>query len=88
MLQISTAGMESNLGTDFAEEYRNSKLYQCACCGHPNSLMVLGLLLIPRVLVEEVQCALRRLHHLNRCRPTRSQQLLLPQLVLNFTLGR
>lgn len=29
MLQISTPGMEANLGTDFNEQYRNSRLYQC-----------------------------------------------------------
>lgn len=29
MLQISTPGMESNLGVDFNEKYRNSKLFQC-----------------------------------------------------------
>lgn len=28
MLQISTAGMEANLGKDFADEYKASKLYQ------------------------------------------------------------
>jgi hypothetical protein len=32
MLQISTPGMEANLGTDFNKEYRESKLHQCVCC--------------------------------------------------------
>ena len=32
MLQISTPGMEANLNTDFNEQYRNSRLYQCARC--------------------------------------------------------
>jgi hypothetical protein len=31
MLQISTPGMEANLNTDFNEQYRNSRLYQCVC---------------------------------------------------------
>lgn len=30
MLQISTAGMEASLGRDFAQEYRDSKLYRRA----------------------------------------------------------
>ena len=29
MLQISTPGMEANLGTDFAKEYQNSQLFRC-----------------------------------------------------------
>ena len=29
MLQISTPGMESNLGLDFAKEYQNSSLHRC-----------------------------------------------------------
>lgn len=32
MLQISTPGMEANLNTDFNEQYRNSRLYQCVHC--------------------------------------------------------
>lgn len=30
MLQISTPGMEANLGINFADEYRKSSLYRCA----------------------------------------------------------
>jgi hypothetical protein len=30
MLQVSTPGMESAIGADFAEIYRSSELYKCA----------------------------------------------------------
>lgn len=48
MLQISTPGMESNLGVDFNEKYRNSKLYQCvaytSCAGPSIHSLLLFLL--------------------------------------------
>lgn len=52
MLQISTPGMEANLNTDFNEQYRNSRLYQCTslsdllpdlsagCCGRTSVMCV------------------------------------------------
>lgn len=30
MLQVSTPGMEASIGTDFAQNYRDSDLYKCA----------------------------------------------------------
>ena len=96
MLQISTPGMESDLRTDFAEEYRNSKLYQCACRTHPNPLMMLGFLLLPRYLrrssrkfsvpSEDCVISIAVAHFANHFQVLRLQQLLLPQLVPNCTL--
>ena len=56
MLQISTAGMEANLGTDFNEQYRNSRLYQCV---HLSCLMSdLCVLHVGTAYAQQVQMCL------------------------------